>query len=171
MGGGWAGQHKCYIVATCDRDLKRRIRKIPGVPIMFISAHRYSIERLPEATIGGGEMLCTVKEGQSVYVGVVLSMIRSLWNYVKEFFWCKYFGAFGLLLVVAWVSFQVTTPVYNKACRTSCHSMATSWHNLVFLCLVGGVQLHALNEDDASWQLVRCTQGFGWTRKRVACCT
>lgn len=27
-------QHKCYIVATNDRDLKRRIRKIPGVPIM-----------------------------------------------------------------------------------------------------------------------------------------
>ncbi|EFJ29386.1 hypothetical protein SELMODRAFT_91292 [Selaginella moellendorffii] len=47
-------QHKCYIVATCDRDLKRRIRKIPGVPIMFITQHKYSIERLPEATIGGG---------------------------------------------------------------------------------------------------------------------
>ncbi|MCO5606739.1 hypothetical protein L7F22_060929 [Adiantum nelumboides] len=46
-------QHKCYIVATCDRDLKRRIRKIPGVPIMYITQHRYSIERLPEATIGG----------------------------------------------------------------------------------------------------------------------
>lgn len=46
-------QHKCYIVATCDRDLKRRIRKIPGVPIMYIAQHRYSIERLPEATIGG----------------------------------------------------------------------------------------------------------------------
>ncbi|KAG4394211.1 hypothetical protein GLYMA_03G254200v4 [Glycine max] len=30
-------QHKCYIVATCDRDLKRRIRKIPGVPIMYIT--------------------------------------------------------------------------------------------------------------------------------------
>lgn len=42
-------QHKCYIVATCDRDLKRRIRKIPGVPIMYIAQHRYSIERLPEA--------------------------------------------------------------------------------------------------------------------------
>ncbi|CAB4061712.1 UTP24 [Lepeophtheirus salmonis] len=27
-------QHKCYIVATCDKDLKRRIRKIPGVPII-----------------------------------------------------------------------------------------------------------------------------------------
>jgi U3 small nucleolar RNA-associated protein 24 len=41
--------HKCYIVATCDRDLKRRIRKIPGVPIMYISQHKYSIERMPEA--------------------------------------------------------------------------------------------------------------------------
>jgi U3 small nucleolar RNA-associated protein 24 len=40
--------HKCYIVATCDRDLKRRIRKIPGVPIMYISQHRYSIERMPD---------------------------------------------------------------------------------------------------------------------------
>ncbi|KAL6311543.1 hypothetical protein AAG906_005069 [Vitis piasezkii] len=46
-------QHKCYIVATCDRDLKRRIRKVPGVPIMYITKHQYSIERLPEATIGG----------------------------------------------------------------------------------------------------------------------
>ncbi|VDP31545.1 unnamed protein product [Soboliphyme baturini] len=34
-------QFKCYIVATCDKDLKRRIRKIPGVPIMYISRHRY----------------------------------------------------------------------------------------------------------------------------------
>ncbi|KAK4349895.1 hypothetical protein RND71_029208 [Anisodus tanguticus] len=47
-------QHKCYIVATCDRDLKRRIRKVPGVPIMYITNHKYSIERLPEATMGGG---------------------------------------------------------------------------------------------------------------------
>ena len=46
-------QHRCYIVATCDRDLKRRIRKIPGVPIMFVHNHRYSVERLPEATVGG----------------------------------------------------------------------------------------------------------------------
>lgn len=42
-------QHKCYIVATCDKDLKRRIRKIPGVPIMYIYQHRYSIERMPDA--------------------------------------------------------------------------------------------------------------------------
>merc|ERR1719420_1832655 len=42
-------QHKCYIVATCDKDLKRRIRKIPGVPVMYIAQHRYSIERMPDA--------------------------------------------------------------------------------------------------------------------------
>lgn len=41
--------HKCYIVATNDKDLKRRIRKIPGVPIMYVSQHRYTIERMPEA--------------------------------------------------------------------------------------------------------------------------
>lgn len=42
-------QHKCYIVATCDKDLKRRIRKVPGVPIMYISQRRYTIERMPDA--------------------------------------------------------------------------------------------------------------------------
>jgi U3 small nucleolar RNA-associated protein 24 len=42
-------QHKCYIVATCDKDLRRRIRKIVGVPIMSIVRHRYTIERMPEA--------------------------------------------------------------------------------------------------------------------------
>ena len=45
-------QHKCYIVATCDTDLKRRIRKIPGVPIMYLQQHRYTVERLPEAVVG-----------------------------------------------------------------------------------------------------------------------
>ncbi len=45
--------HKCYIVATCDKDLKRRIRKIPGVPIMYISNRKYSVERMPDAL--GGE--------------------------------------------------------------------------------------------------------------------
>eukprot|EP00727_Mastigamoeba_balamuthi_P014765 m51a1_g9914 hypothetical protein (214) ;mRNA; r:133148-134105 len=41
--------HRCYIVATCDRDLKRRIRKVPGVPILFIANHKYAVERLPDA--------------------------------------------------------------------------------------------------------------------------
>ena len=45
-------QHKCYVVATCDTDLKRRLRKIPGVPIMYLQQHRDTVERLPEAVIG-----------------------------------------------------------------------------------------------------------------------
>lgn len=42
-------QHKCYIVATNDKDLKRRLRKIPGVPIMYVAEHKYTIERMPDA--------------------------------------------------------------------------------------------------------------------------
>jgi U3 small nucleolar RNA-associated protein 24 len=40
--------HRCYIVATCDRELRRRIRQIPGVPLMYIVRRRYAIERLPD---------------------------------------------------------------------------------------------------------------------------
>lgn len=40
--------HRVYIVATCDKDLKRRIRKVSGIPIMYISGHKYRVERLPE---------------------------------------------------------------------------------------------------------------------------
>jgi len=40
--------HKCYIVATCDRELRRRIRKVPGVPLMYIVKGKYAIERLPD---------------------------------------------------------------------------------------------------------------------------
>lgn len=42
-------ESRCYIVATSDKELKRRIRKIPGVPIMFVTQHKYEIERLPDA--------------------------------------------------------------------------------------------------------------------------
>ncbi len=41
--------HRCYIVATCDRDLRRRLRKIPGVPLMYIKERKYTIERMAEA--------------------------------------------------------------------------------------------------------------------------
>mmetsp|Transcript_106675 Transcript_106675/g.299722 ORF Transcript_106675/g.299722 Transcript_106675/m.299722 type:complete len:208 (-) Transcript_106675:113-736(-) len=41
-------QHKCYIVGTNDKDLKRRIRKIPGIPIMSTARGMYKIERIPE---------------------------------------------------------------------------------------------------------------------------
>jgi len=40
---------RIYIVATNDRDLKRRLRKIPGVPIMSCGNGKYVIERLPDA--------------------------------------------------------------------------------------------------------------------------
>ena len=33
----------------CDRELKRRIRKIPGVPLISIKERRYQVERMPEA--------------------------------------------------------------------------------------------------------------------------
>ncbi|KAK4992630.1 rRNA-processing protein fcf1 [Elasticomyces elasticus] len=42
-------KHKIYIIATNDRDLKRRIRKVPGVPIMSVARGKYVIERLPDA--------------------------------------------------------------------------------------------------------------------------
>jgi U3 small nucleolar RNA-associated protein 24 len=44
-----ATQWKCFICATCDRELRRRIRKIPGVPCMYISGRKYAVERMPEA--------------------------------------------------------------------------------------------------------------------------
>jgi U3 small nucleolar RNA-associated protein 24 len=34
-------ESRCYIIATNDKDLKRRIRKIPGVPIMYIAGHKF----------------------------------------------------------------------------------------------------------------------------------
>lgn len=42
-------KHRVYIVASNDRDLKRRIRKIPGVPILSVAKGKYVIERLPDA--------------------------------------------------------------------------------------------------------------------------
>uniref|UniRef100_A0A914L5Q5 Uncharacterized protein n=1 Tax=Meloidogyne incognita TaxID=6306 RepID=A0A914L5Q5_MELIC len=39
-------EHKNCIVATCDRDLRRRIRKILDVPIIYIRHHQLTIERM-----------------------------------------------------------------------------------------------------------------------------
>ena len=44
--------HRIYIIATCDKDLKRRIRKIPGVPLISIKDHKYQVERMPEGQFG-----------------------------------------------------------------------------------------------------------------------
>jgi U3 small nucleolar RNA-associated protein 24 len=42
-------EHRCYLVGTCDKDLKRRLRKVPGVPIMYIAQRKFTVERMPEA--------------------------------------------------------------------------------------------------------------------------
>merc|ERR1711976_34864 len=41
-------QHKCFLIATCDKDLRRRIRNIVGVPVMYIKSRRYAVEQFPE---------------------------------------------------------------------------------------------------------------------------
>jgi U3 small nucleolar RNA-associated protein 24 len=45
-------QHRCFLVATNDKDLKRRIRKIPGVPIMYLHNNKFNVERLPDSDFG-----------------------------------------------------------------------------------------------------------------------
>ena len=42
-------KHRVYIVGTNDFELKKRIRKVPGVPIMSVARGKYVIERLPGA--------------------------------------------------------------------------------------------------------------------------
>ena len=44
--------HRIYVVATCDKDLKRRIRKIAGVPLISIKERKYQVERMPEGQFG-----------------------------------------------------------------------------------------------------------------------
>lgn len=39
--------HRCYIVATCDAELIQRLRKIEGVPLLYIQGKRFVVERLP----------------------------------------------------------------------------------------------------------------------------
>ncbi|KAM0686552.1 hypothetical protein COBT_002224 [Conglomerata obtusa] len=43
--------HRCYIAATCDSELKSRIRKVPGVPIVYVKGKGYEVEKLPKAVI------------------------------------------------------------------------------------------------------------------------
>jgi hypothetical protein len=44
---------RCFIVATCDmRRLRGRVRKIPGVPCIYVSGSRYTVERIPQRPSG-----------------------------------------------------------------------------------------------------------------------
>ena len=40
--------HRCFLVGTNDKDLKRRIRKIPGVPLISVGNYKYVVERISE---------------------------------------------------------------------------------------------------------------------------
>ncbi|EYE93920.1 rRNA-processing FCF1 family protein [Aspergillus glaucus CBS 516.65] len=42
-------KHRIYTVGTNDKELTRRIRKIPGVPIMKVARGKYTIEKLPDS--------------------------------------------------------------------------------------------------------------------------
>ncbi|KAI5186755.1 U3 small nucleolar RNA-associated protein 24 [Nematocida homosporus] len=44
-------RHPCYVIATCDKELKQRLRKIPGVPILAVHGMKYSVESLPATGI------------------------------------------------------------------------------------------------------------------------
>lgn len=49
-------KHRVYLVATNDRDLKRRIRKVPGVPIVSVARGKYVVER--SVLAGDPNLLC-----------------------------------------------------------------------------------------------------------------
>ncbi|CAG9972461.1 unnamed protein product [Clonostachys byssicola] len=42
-------EHRIYLVGTGDADLKRRLRRLPGVPLVAVGRGKYYVERLPEA--------------------------------------------------------------------------------------------------------------------------
>jgi U3 small nucleolar RNA-associated protein 24 len=42
-------QHRCYLVGTNDKDLRRRLRKVPGVPILHVQRGKYAVEKMPES--------------------------------------------------------------------------------------------------------------------------
>ena len=41
-------RHRIYLVGTNDKLLRRRPRKISGVPLMGVARGRYTVERLPD---------------------------------------------------------------------------------------------------------------------------
>lgn len=44
-------KQRVYIVATNDKDLRRRIAKISGVPVMSVARGKYVIQNLPDAPV------------------------------------------------------------------------------------------------------------------------
>lgn len=44
-------QHRIYLVGTNDKQLRQRLRRIPGVPLVAVGRGKYTVERLPGATV------------------------------------------------------------------------------------------------------------------------
>jgi U3 small nucleolar RNA-associated protein 24 len=44
-------KHRCYLVGTNDKELRQRLRKLPGVPLIAVGKGKYTIERLPNALV------------------------------------------------------------------------------------------------------------------------
>ncbi|CAG9977207.1 unnamed protein product [Clonostachys byssicola] len=44
-------QNRCYLVGTDDKELRQRLRKIPGVPLVGVGRGKFHIERLPEIAV------------------------------------------------------------------------------------------------------------------------
>ncbi|KAE8155012.1 Fcf1-domain-containing protein [Aspergillus avenaceus] len=60
-------KHRIYIVATNDKDLCRRLRKVPGVPIMKVARAKFTIEKLPDHFEAGVTGLSTALTLQTQY--------------------------------------------------------------------------------------------------------
>ena len=43
-------KHRFYLVGTNDKELRQRLRKIPGVPLIAVGKGKYVIEKLPDVT-------------------------------------------------------------------------------------------------------------------------
>ena len=41
-------KHRCYLVGTNDKELRQRLRKIPGVPLIAVGKGKYVVEKLPD---------------------------------------------------------------------------------------------------------------------------
>lgn len=44
-------KHRFYSVGTDDKELRQRLRKLPGVPLIAVGKGKYTIERLPNALV------------------------------------------------------------------------------------------------------------------------
>ena len=109
---------------------------------MFISAHRYSIERLPEATIGGGALCFRVKDDRKLPQIDAMTVNGRSKIYVAQDVECHGPSTFQSNAYL-WTNHEFSQ---NKLTLSSFSDV--------------GVQLHERNKDTESQHLVACMQRF-----------